>query len=231
MSERDARPEAARAGLWSRREMLSRGTALGVVITIPAAGTATMESAMAAVAPKAKAALAADQSAVLRALVARLIPADANGPSAADAGAADYIERSLSGGLAGGLKQVAGLYTANLPAVDAYANSKYGAGFTSLSPDQQDAVVGDIEAGKATGFVPSSDVFFQLLREHTLQGMFGDPIYGGNKSFAGWDLLGYPGVRMPVPAGYQKLNVKVKPAHKSTYADGQFPKARKEAQA
>jgi hypothetical protein len=34
-----------------------------------------------------------------------------------------------------------------------------------------------------------------------------------------------------VPAGYQKLNVKVKPAHKSTYADGQFPKARKEAQA
>jgi hypothetical protein len=67
--------------------------------------------------------------------------------------------------------------------------------------------------------------------EHTLQGMFGDPVYGGNKQFAGWDLIGYPGVRMPVPANFQKIGVSVPKAHKSTYADGQFPKAKKEAQA
>jgi hypothetical protein len=60
--------------------------------------------------------------------------------------------------------------------------------------------------------------------------MFGDPIYGGNKKFAGWDLIGYPGVRMPVPAKYQKIGVTVPKAHKSTYADGQYPKAKKEAQ-
>jgi gluconate 2-dehydrogenase gamma chain len=231
MSDRDERPERARSELWSRREVLTTGTALGVVITIPAVGTATVQSAMAAVGPTAKAALSADQSAILQALVARLIPADANGPSGVDAGAAAYIETALGGGLAGGLSAVAPLYTANLPAVDAYANSKFGAGFAALAPDQQDAVISDIQAGKATGFVPSSDVFFRALMEHTIQGMFCDPVYGGNKNFAGWDLLGYPGVRMPVPPGDQKLNVKVTPAHKSTYADGQFPKAKKEAKA
>jgi gluconate 2-dehydrogenase gamma chain len=92
-------------------------------------------------------------------------------------------------------------------------------------------VLADMEANKATGFTPSSKTFFALLREHTLQGMFSDPVYGGNKNFAGWDLLGYPGVRMPVPAADQRIGVTVKPAHKSTYADGQFPKAKKEAEA
>jgi gluconate 2-dehydrogenase gamma chain len=194
-------------------------------------GTATLDSALAAVAPSASAALSTDQSAVLQAIVARLIPADANGPSGTDSGAAAYIEKSLGGGLAGGLKRLAAFYSGGLSAVDAYATSAYGAAFTALAPDQQDAVLSDIESGKATGFTPSSDVFFRTIYEHTLQGMFSDPVYGGNKNFAGWDLLGYPGVRMPVPARDQKIGVTVKPAHKSTYADGQFAKAKKEAQA
>jgi hypothetical protein len=231
MDDKDARPHRTRPGLWSRRDMLTRGTAMGVVITIPAVGTATLDSALAAAAPKAAAALSPDQSAVLRAIVARLIPADANGPSGTDSGAAAYIEHSLGGGLAGGLKTLAPFYNAGLSAVDAYATSAYGAAFTALPPDQQDAVLSDVETGKATGFTPTSDVFFRAIHEHTLQGMFGDPVYGGNKNFAGWDLVGYPGVRMPVPARDQKIGATVKPAHKSTYADGQFPKAKKEAQA
>jgi gluconate 2-dehydrogenase gamma chain len=204
---------------------------MGVVISIPAVGTATLESALAAAAPKVSAALSADQSAVLRAIVGRLVPADANGPSATDAGAAAYIEKALGGGLGGGLKSLAPFYNAGLSAVDAYATSAYGAAFTALSPEQQDAALSDIESGKATGFTPSSDAFFQAIREHTLQGMFGDPVYGGNKNFAGWDLIGYPGVKMPVSARDQKIDVTVKKAHKSTYADGQFAKAKKEAQA
>jgi gluconate 2-dehydrogenase gamma chain len=184
---------------------------------------------LAAAAPKVSAALSADQSAVLKGIVARLIPADANGPSATDAGAAAYIETALGGGLGGGLKGLAPFYNAGLSAVDAYATSAYGAAFTALSPDKQDAVLSDIESGKATGFTPTSDAFFRAIQEHTLQGMFGDPVYGGNKNFAGWDLIGYPGVKSPFPAGDQKLGVTVKRAHKSTYADGQFAKAKKEA--
>src|SRR5262249_10538719 len=103
----------ARAGLLSRREVIGRGTALGLVIAVPAAGTATLERALAAVVPAAASALTPDQSAVLRALVARLVPADANGPSGADAGAAIYIETALKGALA----DLASLYSSSLSAV------------------------------------------------------------------------------------------------------------------
>jgi gluconate 2-dehydrogenase gamma chain len=212
------------AGRWSRREVISRGAAIGLVISIPAVGTATLEKALAATAPAGAAAtLSPQQSAVLNALVARLIPADAAGPSGVDAGAVAYIEKALTGAL----KPVAGLYTSALTAIDAYATATFGASFTALTAAQQDAVVTDLESGKATG----STTFFQALHEHTLQGMFSDPVYGGNKTFAGWNLIGYPGVRMPVPAKYQRIGVAVPPAHMSTYADGQFAKAKKEAQA
>jgi hypothetical protein len=35
--------------------------------------------------------------------------------------------------------------------------------------------------------------FFRFLRDHTLEGMFSDPIYGGNYNALGWRLLGYAG--------------------------------------
>jgi gluconate 2-dehydrogenase gamma chain len=219
MHESEARRGADRAGL-SRRDVIGRGTALGLIVSIPAAGTATVERALAQPTAKA-AALTAQQSAVLRALVARLIPADANGPSGVEAGAADYIEK----GLAGALKSLSGVYTSALGAIDAYATTTFGAAYTALTADQQDAVLRDVEAGKATGSI----AFFQAFKEHALQGMFCDPAYGGNKKFAGWDLINYPGVRMPVPARYQRIGVAVPKMHMSTYADGQYPKARKEA--
>ena len=46
--------------------------------------------------------------------------------------------------------------------------------------------------------------------------MFGDPYHGGNADFAGWDLLGFPGVKLSFGAAEQQLDVNVIPAHKST---------------
>ena len=55
----------------------------------------------------------------------------------------------------------------------------------------------DVETGSATGsgagFAGSSAQFFAMVLNHTRQGTFGDPYYGGNANFVGWDLLGYPG--------------------------------------
>ena len=62
----------------------------------------------------------------------------------------------------------------------------------------------DVETGAATGFTGSSAVFFTLVLSHTHQGTFGDPYYGGNANFVGWDLIGYPGVRTMVTAADQK---------------------------
>ena len=63
----------------------------------------------------------------------------------------------------------------------------------------------DVESGSATGFTGSSAAFFNMVRTHTLQGTFGDPYYGGNANFVGWDLIGYPGLRLNVTTEDQRL--------------------------
>lgn len=88
-----------------------------------------------------------------------------------------------------------------------------------------DSVLIDVETGAATGFPGSSAAFFGMLRTHTLQGTFGDPFYGGNANFVGWDLIGYPGVRTNVSADDQRLGAKLTPNHKSAYDTEMFTKA------
>jgi hypothetical protein len=44
-----------------------------------------------------------------------------------------------------------------------------------------------------------------MVKSHTWQGMFGDPKYGGNVGFAGWDLIDYPGVRLGMSPEDQRL--------------------------
>jgi len=53
--------------------------------------------------------------------------------------------------------------------------------------------------------------FFELVRLHAVQGMFGDPRHGGNAGLAGWDLLGFPGVKVTFTAEEQALDVEVEP--------------------
>ncbi len=127
---------------------------------------------------------------------ARLIPTDENGPGAREARAARYIDRALGGALASSRDA----YRSGLAAMDAHADATKGGPFAGLSARDQDAVLSDMERNAATGFTPTSAAFFNLLRTHTLQGTFGDPYYGGNADFVGWDLLGYPGLRLAVSA-------------------------------
>jgi gluconate 2-dehydrogenase gamma chain len=169
--------------------------------------------------------LTAAEAHLLDAIVARLIPSDANGPGAREAHAVRYIDRGLAGALAGSREA----YRTGLAALDRYSLSSRGRPFMALSPTDQDSVLIDVETGSATGtnagFQGSSTQFFNLLRTHTWQGTFGDPYYGGNVNFVGWDLLGYPGVRTYVSPEEQRLNITVKPNHKSAYDDAMFNKA------
>ena len=63
----------------------------------------------------------------------------------------------------------------------------------------------DLEANAAEGFTPSASAFFNLVRAHTLEGTFGDPYYGGNQDFIGWEMIGYPGLRLAVSAEDQRM--------------------------
>lgn len=163
--------------------------------------------------------LTAAEADILEAIVARLIPSDKNGPGAAEARAARYIDRALTGALHSWHEA----YAANLAATDAYAQSTKGAGFARLAAVDQDSVLTDMEKNAATGFSPNAAAFFNLVRTHTIQGTFCDPYYGGNSNFVGWDLIGYPGIRMEVGEGEQRLKVP-QPVRKSAYDDAKFMK-------
>jgi hypothetical protein len=63
----------------------------------------------------------------------------------------------------------------------------------------------------------SDPTFFNQVRQHTIQGTFCDPYYGGNANFVGWDLLGYPGIRMSVSEQDEALNAHPTPTRKSAY--------------
>jgi gluconate 2-dehydrogenase gamma chain len=161
--------------------------------------------------------LTAAEADTLEAIVARLIPSDENGPGAAEARAAHYIDRALTGPL----RSAREAYADGLAAIDAYAQSKKGAAFARLSAPDQDAILTDMEKNVATGFMPNAATFFNLVRAHTIQGTFCDPYYGGNANFVGWDLIGFPGLRMAVGEDEQRLQAP-KPVRRSAYEDAMF---------
>jgi len=162
--------------------------------------------------------LTAAEGDTLEAIVARLIPSDENGPGAAEARTAHYIDRAL----AGPLRASRTGYADGLAALDAYSQSKRGAPFARLSASDQDAMLTDLEKNVATGFTPNAAAFFTLLRTHTIQGTFCDPYYGGTANFVGWDLIGYPGIRLTVTADEQRMKTRAKPERASAYADAGF---------
>jgi gluconate 2-dehydrogenase gamma chain len=225
--ETDDQQDASR-GL-SRRNLFKRAGVVGVVaatsgttLALTTAVTAPAQTpAPATPLPReALETLTAAESDILEAIVARLIPADENGPGAAEARVAHYIDRALAGPLSASRRA----YAAGLVAVDAYAQSAKGAPFATLASKDQDAVLSDMEKNVAKGFTPNSSAFFNLVRTHTIQGMFGDPYYGGNANFVGWDLIGYPGLRMVVTEDDQRMSVKPTPNRRSAYDFEMFAK-------
>ena len=164
-------------------------------------------------------ALSAPQMKMLEAFIDRIIPSDEVGPGALAAGAQVYIDRVLAGPNAAEKAE----FLAGLQAVDAYARRTQGGALADLSAEKRDAVLQAIDSGAA----PELQAFFTRARRLTLEGMFSDPYYGGNANFAGWDLLGYPGIRTMVTDADQKAYEagKMAPNHKSAYDYETFNKA------
>ena len=65
-----------------------------------------------------------------------------------------------------------------------------GGDFTKASPADQDKILANSEVSS----------FLSLLYEHTIEGMYSNPEYGGNRGLAGWKDISYPGDSQP--AGY-----------------------------
>jgi hypothetical protein len=104
------------------------------------------------------------------------------------------------------------------------ARASRQAPFAQLAGAEQDAILRTMEANTAPGFEPNAATFFNRLLTHTIQGTFGDPYYGGNANFVGWDLVGYPGVRLAVAPAEQRLDARPAPTHRSAYDHAMFSK-------
>ncbi|HVO98504.1 MAG TPA: gluconate 2-dehydrogenase subunit 3 family protein [Bryobacteraceae bacterium] len=135
---------------------------------------------------------------IIAAAAARIFPSDESGPGANEAGVIIYIDRQLAGPYGRGRYRYAEApfeegppelgYQGKAPPREIYREglALLGADFRTLTPQQQDERLRGMERS----------VFFDLLRTHTIEGMFCDPMHGGNADLIGWQLIGFPGPRM-----------------------------------
>jgi gluconate 2-dehydrogenase gamma chain len=134
---------------------------------------------------------------IVAAAASRIFPSDDSGPGAREAGVSIFIDRQLAGPYGRDRFRYTQPPFEDAPAVLGYQGKetprelyreglKGLKGFHLLSPAEQDKSLQQIE----------SSVFFALLRQNTIEGMFCDPIHGGNAGMLGWQLVGFPGPRM-----------------------------------
>ena len=208
----------------TRRDLLKLAGAAGAAAASPGAA-ADAQTRRPRPAREPLRALTAHEADLLDRIAELMIPSDAQGPGATEAMAVRYIDRAL----AGALRDQREAYRVGLEALERYARQTRGAPFLALSETRQISLLIDVETGTATGanvgFAGSSAQFFGLMRGHVMQGTFGDPYYGGNAGFVGWDLIGYPGVRTYVPPGDQRLLSPPTRVRTSAYDNPMFDKA------
>jgi gluconate 2-dehydrogenase gamma chain len=139
-----------------------------------------------------------EEALIVAAAAARIFPTDDSGPGAKEAGVVIYIDRQLGGPWGRDrFRYTQGPFDENAPREFGYQGKatpretyrdglKALTGFDKLSPEEQDKKLHEIE----------NTHFFDVLRQNTIEGMFSDPVHGGNVDMVGWQLVGFPGPRM-----------------------------------
>jgi len=181
----------------------------------PAAPVAAAPAAPAAAAPPAiYEFLNLEEAAFVEALVYHMVPADHLSPKGTDLGINVYIDRALAGAWGKGDRLYmqgpwkpgvpsqgyqlpltpAQLYRAGIEATNAHCRKTYGKTFDRLSEQQREEVLVGLSGGKITfEGGPPVRAFWTTLYQTVMEGMFSDPIHGGNRDKAGWKLIGFPG--------------------------------------
>jgi gluconate 2-dehydrogenase gamma chain len=139
-----------------------------------------------------------EEAMIVAAAASRIIPSDDSGPGAQEAGVVIYVDRQLAGPYGRDrFRYTQPPFVENAPREFGYQGKATPAetyreglkglkGFDRLSTEEQDKRLQQIE----------NTHFFALLRQNTIEGMFCDPVHGGNVDMVGWQLVGFPGPRM-----------------------------------
>jgi gluconate 2-dehydrogenase gamma chain len=189
-------------------------TTAGLDLTTPA--QAQQPAAAGAPAAAGYSFLSLEEAAFVEALVDHMVPADELSPKGTDIGINIYIDRALAGAWGKGDRLYmqgpwkpgvpsqgyqlpltpAQLYRAGIEATNAYCRKTYGGKtFDRLDEMQREEVLIGLSTGKVAfdGGLPAG-VFWTAVYQTVMEGMFSDPIYGGNRNKVGWRLINFPGV-------------------------------------
>jgi gluconate 2-dehydrogenase gamma chain len=173
-----------------------------------------------------------DEAAFVEALVDHMVPADEISPKGTDLGINIYIDRALAGAWGKGERLYmqgpwklgapsqgyqlpltpAQLYRAGIEATNAHCRKTYGKPFDRIDVAQREEVLTGLSTGKIT-FDNGLPVrpFWTTLYQTMVEGIYSDPIYGGNRNKAGWAIIGFPGI------------IAVHRDHVEKYRDKPFP--------
>jgi gluconate 2-dehydrogenase gamma chain len=191
------------------------GTAVAATTTALPQVAEAQQTAPAASQTAAYSFLNLEEQAFIEAVVDHMIPADELTPKGTDIGLNIFIDRALASGWGKGDRLYmqgpwktgtpnqgyqlpltpAQLYRAGIPAANAHCVKTYGKPFDKITEAQREEFLLAWRGGKVTfEGGPPARTFFNMLYQNVMQGMFSDPIYGGNRDKAGWNLIGFPGV-------------------------------------
>jgi gluconate 2-dehydrogenase gamma chain len=181
-----------------------------------------------------------DEAAFVEALVDHMVPADELTPKGTDLGINIYIDRALAGGWGKGERLYmqgpwktgtpsqgyqlaltpAQLFRAGIEATNVHCRKAYGKSFDRLDEAQREEVLVGLSSGKLSfdGGLPAR-VFWATLYQTVVEGMYSDPIYGGNRNKAGWRMIGFPGAIAVHRENVEKFRDKPFPADPIGIAD------------
>ncbi|MCW5980980.1 MAG: gluconate 2-dehydrogenase subunit 3 family protein [Bryobacteraceae bacterium] len=129
-------------------------------------------------------------AAEVEALASRIVPSG-DGPGAREAGTLYFIDRALA--TFDRAKQ--GVYKAGLAELQARRQRMFpgSSSIAALTGEQQTELLAAMETTE----------FFELLRFHTIVGMFAHPSWSGNRDQTGWKLIGFEDAHLfRPPFGY-----------------------------
>lgn len=144
----------------------------------------------------------------------RIFPAT-NTPGAKEAGALSYLQKALGESYRSCLPT----YRRGIRDLNRHTRLTFGRPFPDLNESEQDSVLTDLEADRVDA-VRNGAEFFELVRRHVLEGVFGEPNYGGNRDLIGWRLVGFPGQQFGYRDAYINRVVDLPPITETGWKKG-----------
>lgn len=161
----------------TRRAFVATGALTGITLSGVALSGVALVAGCNASPDNAWEFLSNEQARSLAVICDEIIPAD-DFPSASQAGVLTYIDRQLMRHY----RRHRRSYVEGLQHADAWSLDHYGRPVAEVLPEQRAAVVAALEHEEAQ--------FFELVRNHTLEGYYGSPRHGGNRNGVSWRMLG-----------------------------------------